>query len=177
MQIEQLLTELKSGEHETYPVATDADIELTEQAIGLSLPKSFKTFVRDFSNGAYLYSVQEVSAVGEGNEQIHPIQDFRMELTDGTTDAKIAFYEGGETPFDGLVPFSLDGNGNMWCFITSAPSQDGEYPVAYLDTMNPRLFGKLEGFTHWLEVLVREEEEVIRTLYDEDVIYDELELG
>src|SRR5260370_39515681 len=57
-----------------YPVAAAHDIAMPESALGRPLPDSYKTFVTEFSNGAYLYQLQEVSAVGEGNQQIAPFK-------------------------------------------------------------------------------------------------------
>lgn len=75
MTIGGLIDRLRSqGTHETYPVATSDDIRTTESTLGKPLPNSYKTFVGEFSNGAYLFGVQEVGAVGEGNRQIMAIQ-------------------------------------------------------------------------------------------------------
>ena len=38
-------------------------------------------------------------------------------------------------------------------------------------------YGKQQSFADWLGILFDTQEEVIRTLYDDDVLYDELELG
>jgi hypothetical protein len=42
-----------------------------------------------------------------------------------------------------------------------------------------KLYGRLRGgFAEWLSILVHApQDEIIRTLYDDDVIYDELGLG
>lgn len=65
MNIDALIDALRAeGEHETYPPASLADIEATEDRIQQPLPGSYKQFVSRFSNGAYLFGVQEVSAVG-----------------------------------------------------------------------------------------------------------------
>jgi hypothetical protein len=147
MPIEDLIAELRSqGEHETYPPASSDEVQQTESALAVALPPSFRSFVTEFSNGAYLFMLQEVSAVGAGNEQIGPIQD----VADG---------------FGGHVPFSLDSNGNAWCFVG-----DG---VAYFDTHAQRLVGELPSFEAWLELLIREQDEVIRVLG----FADELGLG
>lgn len=175
MSIEDLLSSLATLEHD-YPIAKDIDVRQTEEAIGRPLPPSFRAFVTQFSNGAYLYDMQEVSAVGEGNAQIVAIQKI---ILPGRPDAddRIPFREGGETTGDNLIPFSLDHNGNAWCFVTDSADADGEYPVAYLDTTGKKLYGKQRSFADWLGILIDTQEEVIRTLYEEDVLYDELGLG
>jgi SMI1-KNR4 cell-wall len=69
--IDELIAKLRDeGRHETYAHATQADIEKTETALGKELPDSYKRFVSEFSNGAYLFEIQEVSGVGDGNPQI-----------------------------------------------------------------------------------------------------------
>ena len=177
MDIDTLIEQLRAeGEHETHPLASSDEIEKTEAAIGHRLPESFRTFVSEFSNGGYLFGVQEVSAVGDGNPQIVPIQSIDR-IAAGTPDEAIPFREGGETRYFSLVPFGLDSNGNEWCFVIEDGRPSSEYEVAYFDTSGRKLYGRLDGFIEWLSILVREEEEVIRTLYDDDVIYEELMLG
>jgi hypothetical protein len=89
----------------------------------------------------------------------------------------IPFREGGDAPYGELVPFGLDSNGNEWCLVVESNPPGNEYAVAYLDTSGRKLYGKQSSFSEWLAILVREQDEVIRTLYDDDVIYDELGLG
>ncbi|MEX3620778.1 SMI1/KNR4 family protein, partial [Paenibacillus glucanolyticus] len=60
--------------HETYEVASKEDIEKTENDLNCKLPKSYCDFVSQFSNGAFIYMIQEVSAVGDGDKQILPMQ-------------------------------------------------------------------------------------------------------
>ena len=76
-----------------------------------------------------------------------------------------------------LVPFSLDHNGNEWCFVAKTFGADNEYPVAYLNNSSPKLFGQLESFAAWLDILIDAGDEVIRALYDDEVIYGELAMG
>jgi hypothetical protein len=177
VRINDLIATLREeGQHETYPVAAAADIQKTEEALGKELPDSYKAFVNKFSNGAYLFEVQEVSAVGDGNPQIAAIQNIDR-IGEGNPEYRIPFREGGETRYETLVPFGLDANGNEWCFVIEGEPPGNEYAVAYLDTSGRKLYGRQSGFTEWLSILVKEQDEVIRTLYDDDVIYDELGLG
>lgn len=184
MKIDSILQELAKSKHELWPKATAEDVERTEMLIGLRLPESYRQFVIEFSNGAYLFMLQEVSAVGDGNKQIGPIQNiFHRVWTTGEAltaeelEADIEFREGGRVKRKHLIPFSLDHNGNEWCFVAESMGADNEYPVAYLNNSNPKLFGRLENFAAWLKILIDSGDEVIRTLYDDDVIYDELGLG
>lgn len=176
MTITDMLAALEAGDHERYSLATDDDVMATEIAIGHPLPPSFRAFVTHFSNGAYLYGVQEVSAVGAGNDQITSIQKIILPGRPNPHE-RIPFREGGEIIGNNLVPFSLDHNGNAWCFLTESADANGEYPVAYFDTTGRKLYGKQASFVDWLAILTGTKNEVIRTIYDDDVLYDELELG
>jgi hypothetical protein len=179
MRIDGPLAQLRGGSHETYPVATAADVSETESAIGRPLPESYRQFVTAFSNGAYLYLVEEVAAVGEGNEQIVSIQrdQWHYPPQGANLDEAIPFREGGEVKYGNLVPFHHDHNGNQWCFITNQGLVEGEYPVAYFDRTGRKLYGRQASFGSWLELLINDESEVIRGLYEEDVLADELQLG
>ncbi|HEX5324149.1 MAG TPA: SMI1/KNR4 family protein [Capsulimonadaceae bacterium] len=159
-----------------YPVATGADCSLTESALDLRLPLSYRKFVTAFSNGAYLYTLQEVSSVGNENRQIGAIQNVIPSVIGSNSEERISYYDGGSTRLANLIPFSLDSNANAWCFIVE-PGSEEEPPVAYFETSNRKLYGELPSFVAWLEVLIENEDEVIRSLYDEDFINDELGLG
>jgi hypothetical protein len=173
--IDELLKQLRTeGQHETYSPAPIGEVEKTEAAIGHPLPESYRQFVTQYSNGAYLFELQEVSAVGGGNTQIMAIQDITRE---GESDETIPFRDGGETRYGNLIPFGLDANGNEWSFVVEPGRPENEYDVAYLDTSGRKLYGKLSGFSDWLSVVIREQDEVIWALYDEDVLSDELMLG
>jgi hypothetical protein len=146
--------------------------------VGFAQARSFSDFERDRSHSV-LFMVQEVSAVGGGNRQIAPIQDIAR-LGERAPDDPVVFREGGETRYGNLVPFGLDSNGNEWCFIIVPDQPGNEYEVAYLHTApGGKLYGRLRGgFAEWLSILVHApQDEIIRTLYDDDVIYDGLGLG
>lgn len=168
--IDAALLLLEGGDHELYPKATEEDCLLTEAALGRKLPQEYRRFVTQFSNGAYLFQTQEVSAVGEGNPQIGPIQNNLSGVVPWAPDMPIPFREGGVVAASSLIPFSLDSNGNAWCFVEEAE-------VAYLHCTGRKLYARLPSFAAWLEILAREQAEVIRSVCEEEVIYDELELG
>ncbi|MUG64951.1 hypothetical protein GNP94_02895 [Paenibacillus campinasensis] len=168
------------SQHEVYPPATEADIKETEIALGVRLPESYCKFVSEFSNGAYLYRCQEISAVGQGNQQIGALQHTYRPWTAGphkVDDGQpIPIREGGYVTVDQLIPFAYDHNGNMWCFIVEK-MQDHEYRVGYYDKFQPKLYGVMDSFHDWLNVCVSHREEVIRAIFDDDVIVHELGLG
>jgi hypothetical protein len=176
---------MRGPRHEFYEPATENDIAATEQAIGLPLPPSFRRFATKLSNGANLYQGQEVARVGRGNERIDAIPENEWHYGDGPADSEpIPIREGGTVEFAQLIPFSLDSNGNEWCFIAEPGSP--EYRCAYFagpleSEEDRRLYAPLESFVAWLNVLMDAdgEDEVIRLVYRDDdaVLLDELGLG
>lgn len=81
--------------HETYEVALKGDIEKTGNGLNCKLPRSYCDFVSQFSNGVFLYMIQEVSAVGDGNKQILPIQRLSLQrMTSVETHELINIREG-----------------------------------------------------------------------------------
>jgi hypothetical protein len=174
MAIEDLIARLRAtGEHETHPPADEAAVAQTEAALSMRLPPSFRAFVTQFSNGAYLFSLQEVSAVGAGGPQIDAIQDIARDGYPAEPGSEVPAGDGESVRADSLVAFSLDANGNCWCFLADRPSGDGEYEVAYCDTQGPRLVGRLASFETWLDTLIDGQDEVVRALG----LADELGLG
>jgi hypothetical protein len=174
MNIRTVIARLSDGNHELHQKAALREVELTESLLKSRLPESFRTFVMEFSNGAYLYMVQEVCCVGEGNkiQSLQEAYQFRKEKGEVVTFRDT----GGELLIENLIPYSFDSNGNAWCFL-SRKNTDNECEVAYLDIASRKVYGKLESFTKWLNTLAENRKEVIRTLYDENVIYNELGLG
>ena len=179
--IDDLIERLRddSAEHDLHPPATEEDIRHTENAIGEPLPPSYQAFVRELTNGAYLYGVQEVAPVGDVEHRV-PIHRFeRMGGVD--PDEPLAYRDGGATVrHRETMVFGGDSNGNEWCFVTARPSAEGEYEVAYLDTGSRKLYAPMRSFAHWLEWLTEHpEDEVIRTYYvdDDEILYDEMMLG
>ena len=177
MAISDLLSLLtKKGTHERNPSATLEDVRLSEEASGRRLPQDFVDFVTSFSNGAYLFEIQEVASVGKETPgaQIGPVMPAARWLGESLF-GRIPVDGGGDASGEDLVAFSLDSNGNAWCFLTEDSA--GGTPVAYYAAEQERLFGRLDSFEAWLERLIEHEDEVIRTTYDEDFIYDVLGLG
>ena len=172
-------------EHEVYPVATNKDLNITEAKIKAVLPKSYVEFVRRFSNGGYLFFIQEVCSVGDSNKKIASIHSvFHKDLLTGKALShsnlnRIIPINNTDLFINrrNLIPFSLDSNGNAWCFLVFNGTIKDEYPVAYLDSQNLKLYGLLSGFTEWLSILISEKEEVIRVVCNEETILGELKLG
>src|SRR5690606_2801215 len=114
--------------------------------------------------------------VGDGNHQIYPIQHLYKQLNIAAPFQKVTISDNKNILLSELVPFSLDHNGNAWCFIGDQLIK-GEYRVGYLNRENYQLYGVLANFTEWIKILINYKEEVIRQLYVDDFLCNELSLG
>jgi hypothetical protein len=202
MEIRNLLAELRGGNHELFPPASEDDLALTESSLGRDLPRSYRTFVTEFSNGAYLYGVEQVNSTGKGTswsveeilaytetlESVKPIPIQDLVLMGQSDDGSFNEVD-PETPISSdsgdadvrwgdLVPFHADHNANSWCFLAGgAPGPDAEYPVAYVDVHGLKLYGVQPHFTAWLARVVEHQTEVIGSLYPRRFLESELGLG
>ena len=160
--------------HEKHPRASAAQVRMTENAIGRKLPPSYRSFVTAFSNGALLDPIQHVLRVGKS---IRMVQSIQSEVPPIKGDRPVPIREGGAVPPDHLIPFTYDDNANYWCFIIPPGAPAAECPVAYLDPAGRQLYARLPNFAVWLHICLHEGHEVIRVIYDDSVINDELKLG
>lgn len=172
-----LLVQMKDGRHKLSPPANEADLSYSEAKLGFALPDGYREFVTLFSNGAWLYSCQQVASVGEQPrpDSVESIHDgtaawFRRARREGRP-AAIPYRDGPPVPRTEVVPFSPDHNGNAWCL--RLPKGD----VYYWNASNDTLYARLNSFEEWLAILVRFHDEVIRSVSTRNVIYDELALG
>jgi hypothetical protein len=162
--IHSLVKQLKkdSSQHEGVgDPLTEQQIEAFEKKIGLQAPPSFVVFLRQFGNGAYwLYGCQPMDSTN------NPFW-----LRDLRPDAPSMIPLDGSDPVakDSLLCLMTeDSNGGSWCWLTSEGSAKDEWPLAYYEFMGEKLFYRVESFNHWLSLLVKNRQEVIRTLDTDD---------
>lgn len=164
MDINSLVKQLKkdSSQHEGvgYPL-TEQQVKAFETRIGLQAPPSFVAFLRQFGNGAYwLYGCQPVDSI----DNPFWLRDFRPDAP-----SMIPLDDGDPVAKDSLLCLMTeDSNGGSWCWLTSEGSAEGEWPLAYYEFIKEELFYKVESFDHWLSLLVKHQQEVIRTLDIDD---------
>jgi hypothetical protein len=139
-----------------------------ESKLGLTLPKSYKTFLQTFGDGAYwLYNSQPIDTLSESKNMF--LTNLRKDVPEN-----VPLEGDGEVPANSLVMLmSEDSNGGAWCWLTSQGKADGEWPLAYYQPFEKKLFYKVPNLTEWLRILVENKQEVIRSLDKED----KLELG
>ena len=157
--VEQLRKDFSMHEEVGAPLA-EGEIEAYEEKIGLRLPPSFRFFLSHFGNGAYwLYGCQPL----DSTDNPFWLKDVRPNAP-----AMIPLDGGGAVAKDSLLCLMTeDSNGGSWCWLTSERDSNGEWPLAYYEPMEKRLFYKVPSFVHWLSLLVKNRQEVIRTL-DQD---------
>jgi SMI1-KNR4 cell-wall len=142
---------------------TDSEILDAEARLGLKLPTSYRSFLTQFGDGAYwLYGCQSVSSL-RGNACEHPAPWLKEILPDAPDPVPVVGE--GTVPLASLLCLmSEDSNGGSWCWLTSQASAEGEWPLAYYERFEKKLFYKIPTFCDWLELLITHREEVIRVL-------------
>jgi hypothetical protein len=161
----ELIAQLRAKAHLHDQVGdklTDAEIAEFERVSGFKVPPSYRTFLREFGDGAYwLYDGQPMDSIGRAKSRVW-FEHYRPEAS-----AMIPVDGGGVVAKDSLFCLMTeDSNGGAWCWLTSLPDAQGEYPLAYYS--EGTLYYRLPNFTEWLRVLVLNEDEVIRALDTED---------
>ena len=174
MNISTLVEQIKA-KHKSKPLS-DADIKGLIQQSGFTLPPSYLVFLYEFGNG---------DTIDRGSYQIF-YQD--IDAPDNVWDFSRAHPDAPDLiPVEGGSPvpksslFCLmteDSNGGSWCWLTSEPDADGEYPLAYYsrgysgeEDIGKQLFYRVPNFTTWLDILVRDRHEVIRSLDVDDRLH------
>jgi len=164
-ELDTLITIMKSDMHLHKDVADtigfDA-IKAAEMELGVELPSSYKYFLSKFGNGAnWLYHVdQSVNGVDKQYGSMHRFGKYRKLPGDMVnTDGFGTFHK------DSLLCLMTDSsNGGAWCFITSENKDTGEWPLAFYNMNDGKLYYKVSGFMEWLIIAVHTKGEVIRVL-------------
>lgn len=145
---------------------TDSEIEKSENEMGINLPNSYKLFLKKFGNGAEsLYHIdQTINGVNMEYGAIHWFGKYRK-------------YLGEEINSDGFGVFKRDSllclmtensNGGAWVWLTSETSKDGEWPLAYYNIDDGKLYYKVSNFKELIRIATKCKYEVIRELDKED---------
>ncbi len=162
-QMEELIMILivDSNQHqEIGPKLTDSEIQEVEKELGLSLPDSYKLFLKEFGNGAYWLYMTSIDDI----KHFSYLKKYRKDL--GNTIELV-----GEKNIEVnslLCLMTEDYNGGAWCWLTSENSDNGEWPLAYYSLSDKKLHYKVKNFSEWLRLLTKCKSEVIRELDVED---------
>ena len=142
----------------------DEEIKSLENTLQLSLPESYRIFLKYFGDGGYWVF----------NQNIDNIQNYAW-LSDYIEDLGETIQLDKEIiSVDSLLCLmSEDSNGGAWCWLTSGKYDSNEWALAYYSMSDRKLDYKVKNFTEWLNILVKNKGEVIRALD----IEEKLELG
>jgi hypothetical protein len=140
---------------------TECEILKLEEENSIKLPQSYKAFLQEFGDGAYwLYGCQAMDSVR---------RPFWLKDHHRQTPELVPLDGNGSFPRDSLLCLMAeDSNGGSWCWLTSAPTANGEWPLAYYMPSEEMLYYKVGGFSDWLNILISRQSEVIRVLDEED---------
>ncbi|MFK8058198.1 MAG: SMI1/KNR4 family protein [Saprospiraceae bacterium] len=164
-QMEELIKTLiqDSKQHNEIGIKlTDAEILEAEKALGKPLPESYKLFLKRFGNGAnWLYTVdQPINGVNMEYGKIHWLGKYRDYLEDETKSDGFGTFKTNTL----LCLMSENSNGGAWVWLTSETSKSGEWPIAYHDMNDKKLYFKVDNFTEWIRLMTECKGEVIRVL-------------
>ena len=139
---------------------TESEIQKLEGQNGVKFPLSYKTFLQEFGDGAYwLYGRQPMDSA---------TRPFWLKALRPQTPDMIPVDGDNLVPRDSLLCLMTeDSNGGSWCWLTSEPDADGEWPLAYYEQFEGKLFYKVATFADWLNILINNRSEVIRVLDEE----------
>ncbi|MCQ4935947.1 SMI1/KNR4 family protein [Anaerotignum propionicum] len=141
-------------------IATEEMINEAEDYCKIRLPDSFRTFLKEFSNGnLYMYGVEPLVGVGLESKlcslskytsslRLLSIKDFEKECYIVPQDKLVKINQ--------LVPFTF-GNADQlsidhWVFICDREYPNNEYPVGYITQGSHNIVCVLESFEKWLEI-------------------------
>ncbi|WP_299680623.1 SMI1/KNR4 family protein [uncultured Tenacibaculum sp.] len=141
---------------------TNQQINKLENDMNIKLPDSYKVFLQEFGNGAEsLYHIdQPINGINIEFGAIHWIGKFRKKL-------------GKEVPSDGFGIYKKDSllclmtensNGGAWVWLTSQSDENGEWPLAFYNIKDGKLYYKVNSFKEWIRIATKCKNEVIREL-------------
>jgi len=157
MKVKDFITEINN----TYPdidkneVASDDLIGQKEKSLGYKLPNSFKTFLKEFSNGIMLLDAEPIGGVGEDDDS--PCGSiFLASSIIKKNIINIVPTKETITP-DRLIAFSLydamDSANHFWVFICDKEYPNNEYRVGLISQYTEDIVVVLDSFEEWLTVL------------------------
>ncbi|MBK8626589.1 MAG: SMI1/KNR4 family protein [Saprospiraceae bacterium] len=152
--IDSLITILKADMElhiDVANTATDAEIKEAELKLGVQLPSSYKTFVKEFGNGAH---------------EIHWFSEYRNFVPDTVHTDGFGSFAANTL----LCLMTEDSNGGAWCWITTEHNENGEWSLAYFNIDDKKFYYKVSNFIEWLEIATTCKEEVIRELDVEEIL-------
>lgn len=135
-------------------IASDDLINEKEISLGFKLPDSFKTFLKEFSNGIMLLDSEPIGGVGDDDDS--PCGSiFLASLQINKNIIEITPTKETISP-DKLIVFSLydamDSANHFWAFICDKEYPKNEYRVGLVSQCTENIVVVLDSFEEWLTV-------------------------
>jgi hypothetical protein len=148
------------------PKITNQEIKKLENDMNIKLPDSYKKFLKEFGNGAEsLYHIdQPINGINMEFGAIHWFGKFRKNLDEEIDTDGFGIYKKDSL----LCLMTENSNGGAWVWLTSQTDENGEWPLAYYNIDDGKLYYKVNSFKEWIRIATKCKYEVIRELDKED---------
>lgn len=160
-----LKEDLKSHENINSKI-TNQEIKELENDMNIKLPDSYKLFLKEFGNGAEsLYHIdQPINGINMKFGAIHWFGKYRKSLGKEIETDGFGIYKKDSL----LCLMTENSNGGAWVWLTSQTNKNGEWPLAYFNMNDGKLYYKIKSFKEWIRIATKCKCEVIRELDKEN---------
>ncbi|MFY7672293.1 SMI1/KNR4 family protein [Tenacibaculum sp. MEBiC06402] len=134
---------------------SDNDISKIEERLELTLPESYKLFLKYFGDGAELV----YNAPVLNSKKIDYLNKLNKEVNE-TIESDIATYKSSNLL--SLTRKSKDGT--AWYWFVDKTKEDNEWSLVYFNSKNQSIEHEVESFTKWVELLVSGKSNVVTEL-------------
>ncbi|WP_442265993.1 SMI1/KNR4 family protein [Tenacibaculum sp. ZS6-P6] len=130
----------------------NTDIKEFELKLDLIFPKSYITFLEHFGNGGSVYN----------NKILSIEKPIFLSKYLKTTDRKIEDEDGFKINTNSILCLtSEDSKDGIWCWLTEDESnKNGEWPIAYFNNKEKKLYYGVDNFNQWLDLLLTHKSEI-----------------
>lgn len=136
---------------------SDEDIIKLEQRLNLTLPESYKLFLKYFGDGAKLVYNTSVLSSKKIDYLSNLQKDVKEELASDISNYKS----------DSLLSLTKNSkDGISWYWVVDETKTDNEWSLVCFNSKTQSIDYEVESFTKWVELLVDSKNSVITTLQD-----------
>ncbi|SNR16399.1 SMI1/KNR4 family protein [Tenacibaculum jejuense] len=131
---------------------THFDIQEIEQRLDLIFPQSYVTFLEYFGNGGSIYD----------NKILNVKKPLFLSEYLENTDRKVEDEDGLQINTNSILCLtSEDSKKGVWCWLTEDDSNNtGEWPIAYFNKEEKKLYYGVNNFNEWLDLLLTQRSEI-----------------
>lgn len=180
MRIQEFIKEINQQypEIDKYAPASNEMIEACEGEIGYKLPSSFKTFLKNFSNGIFLLDCEPIggTSIESPCGKICKTNEIILNIPDN-----VIIQETNEhINSNYLISFTMydagDVSNNHWVFICEDGIPDNNYRVGFISQNSMKLVKILSNFEEWITIFWnknKSEEDIKPVFYSFYPTFDE----